>query len=374
MLTDLHPEGATVDALRAAILRAPEQAVSQAHHLIAGCNVAAVRFDLLVVLLAETYQRLNRVEIALAAGSDAALAAKLLPVEDARRVVARGVSADLSVWAGGGAAIETCTGYTRAAAGTPEPDMRRVMLAGALRAVAVYHRVDCHRGRRILRRLQDRVAGAPEPRPVVIEQGYAAMLDGCRPICQPALADPLPPLPGGLLCPELVRLEPQYIAIASGAIPCFITRVNGDPLSVGSDVVTAVREGSGQVVRQGGSDGRASGPKSSATVKISQLSDLHIGDTLFVGQEASVQFQGDRALTLRLTRIDPADTYEGWCWIEGYVIEEGLAVARRTLFVKFRGLHLRDPPPAPSGQPRTAGNDGSAYADRPAGADKGARH
>lgn len=211
MSTDLRPGGGAVDALRAVVLRAPEQAVSQIHRRIADCDVASVRFDL-IVLLAETYQRLNRIQVALAAGSNVALAAELLPAGDPRRVVARGVSADLTVWAGDSAAIEACSGYTRAAAGATKPDMRRIMLGGALRAVTVYHQVDCQRGRRILHRLLDRIQDALDSKAVMIEKGYAAMLDGCRPTCQPALSDPLPPIPGGLLCPGLDRPDVQYIA------------------------------------------------------------------------------------------------------------------------------------------------------------------
>jgi hypothetical protein len=66
------------------------------------------------------------------------------------------------------------------------------------------------------------------------------------------------------------------------------------------------------------------------------------GDVLFVGGAASVQFQGDRALTFRVIRVDPRRTYEGWLWIDGYVLDAaGDAVERRVIFVRLEGLVKR---------------------------------
>ncbi|MFC4066863.1 hypothetical protein [Actinoplanes subglobosus] len=70
---------------------------------------------------------------------------------------------------------------------------------------------------------------------------------------------------------------------------------------------------------------------------------LRAGDVVHVGPEASVQFSGDRALTLRIIRVDPRATYDGWIWLEGYVLDPtGSALQRRRIFVRRDGLrHLR---------------------------------
>ncbi|GIE96534.1 hypothetical protein Ari01nite_39990 [Paractinoplanes rishiriensis] len=63
------------------------------------------------------------------------------------------------------------------------------------------------------------------------------------------------------------------------------------------------------------------------------------GDVLLVGGAASVQFQGDRALTFRVIRVDPRLTYTGWIWIDGYVLgPNGDALERRVIFVRRDGL------------------------------------
>ncbi|GAA2679813.1 hypothetical protein [Actinoplanes palleronii] len=63
------------------------------------------------------------------------------------------------------------------------------------------------------------------------------------------------------------------------------------------------------------------------------------GDVLHVGGAASVQFAGERALTFRVIRVDPRRTYDGWLWIDGYVLgPSGEAVDRRVIFVRHDGL------------------------------------
>ncbi|WP_229067386.1 hypothetical protein [Actinoplanes sp. DH11] len=67
---------------------------------------------------------------------------------------------------------------------------------------------------------------------------------------------------------------------------------------------------------------------------------LRPGDVVRVGAEASVQFSGDRALTFRVIRVDPRVTYDGWIWLEGYVLgPAGNAVQRRRIFVRQDGLY-----------------------------------
>jgi hypothetical protein len=66
------------------------------------------------------------------------------------------------------------------------------------------------------------------------------------------------------------------------------------------------------------------------------------GDVLIVGGAASVQFEGERALTFRVIRVDPRLTYAGWLWIDGYVLgRNGEAVERRVIFVRGDGLIKR---------------------------------
>jgi len=66
------------------------------------------------------------------------------------------------------------------------------------------------------------------------------------------------------------------------------------------------------------------------------------GDVLFVGDAASVQFQGDRALTFRVIRVDTRRTYDGWLWIDGYVLGPGGdAIERRVIFVRQEGLRKK---------------------------------
>jgi hypothetical protein len=66
------------------------------------------------------------------------------------------------------------------------------------------------------------------------------------------------------------------------------------------------------------------------------------GDVLRIDGRASVQFQGDRALRFQVIRVDQRPTYDGWLWLEGYVLNNrGRAVQRRRIFVRQTGLRLR---------------------------------
>jgi hypothetical protein len=66
---------------------------------------------------------------------------------------------------------------------------------------------------------------------------------------------------------------------------------------------------------------------------------LEPGTVLHIGGDASVQFQGGRALTFRVIRVDPRSTYDGWLWLEGYVLGPGgTALQRRRIFVRRDGL------------------------------------
>ncbi|BBH65356.1 hypothetical protein ACTI_20410 [Actinoplanes sp. OR16] len=80
---------------------------------------------------------------------------------------------------------------------------------------------------------------------------------------------------------------------------------------------------------------------------------LRPGDVVLVGAEASVQFSGDRALTFRIIRVDTRVTYDGWVWLEGYVLgPAGNALQRRRIFVRQDGLRtvLINPGPRTAGR------------------------
>jgi hypothetical protein len=63
------------------------------------------------------------------------------------------------------------------------------------------------------------------------------------------------------------------------------------------------------------------------------------GAVLHIGGDASVQFGGERALTLRVIGVDTRSTYDGWLWLEGYVLgPTGVAEQRRRIFVRRDGL------------------------------------
>lgn len=86
------------------------------------------------------------------------------------------------------------------------------------------------------------------------------------------------------------------------------------------------------------------------------------GDVLWLGRVASVQFAGDRAVTLAVTCVDHVDPYTGWAWLTGYELARaGTARTRRTVYVHLPGLRLlhprrSGPPPArtPTRIPRQA--------------------
>jgi hypothetical protein len=67
---------------------------------------------------------------------------------------------------------------------------------------------------------------------------------------------------------------------------------------------------------------------------------LRPGDVVDVDGDASVQFQGTCSMTFRVIRVDPRSTYDGWLWLEGYVLgPAGEALQRRRIFVRREGLH-----------------------------------
>ncbi|MDI6104360.1 hypothetical protein QLQ12_37795 [Actinoplanes sp. NEAU-A12] len=80
------------------------------------------------------------------------------------------------------------------------------------------------------------------------------------------------------------------------------------------------------------------------------------GDVFLVGRAASVQFDGDRGLRVRVAWVDLKPTYDGWAWLAVYVLgPDNQAVARRDIYVRVAGLRLVEAAPS---RPRSARNAG----------------
>ncbi|MFG2060877.1 hypothetical protein ACGFIK_05605 [Micromonospora sp. NPDC048871] len=63
------------------------------------------------------------------------------------------------------------------------------------------------------------------------------------------------------------------------------------------------------------------------------------GDLLRIDGRASVQFAGDRALTLRVVSVSDRHAYDGWVWLTGYVLSRrGNATTKREIYVQLAGL------------------------------------
>jgi hypothetical protein len=62
------------------------------------------------------------------------------------------------------------------------------------------------------------------------------------------------------------------------------------------------------------------------------------GQVVYVGAAASVQFAGCAEFAFRVISVDPKPTYDGWCWLYGYVLRDDVAVERRSIYVRFAGL------------------------------------
>jgi hypothetical protein len=86
------------------------------------------------------------------------------------------------------------------------------------------------------------------------------------------------------------------------------------------------------------------------------VSGIQSGDVVRIGRAASVQFAGDRALTMRVMTVPDVPTYHGWMWLAGYVLDErGQAVGKREVFVQRAGVKIlqqaRTPAQRRPGQP-----------------------
>lgn len=81
---------------------------------------------------------------------------------------------------------------------------------------------------------------------------------------------------------------------------------------------------------------------------------IQTGDIVHLGKAASVQFDGARAITMRVSAIPDTPTYAYWMWLAGYVLDErGQAVEKREVFVQRAGVKilLKARPPAQRRRP-----------------------
>jgi hypothetical protein len=80
------------------------------------------------------------------------------------------------------------------------------------------------------------------------------------------------------------------------------------------------------------------------------------GQVVYVGAAASVQFAGRAGFAFRVISVDPKPTYDGWCWLAGYVLKDGEAVDRRSIYVRFAGLGDAVPTQRRQGRGASAGH------------------
>ncbi|SCE90807.1 hypothetical protein GA0070607_3083 [Micromonospora coriariae] len=83
---------------------------------------------------------------------------------------------------------------------------------------------------------------------------------------------------------------------------------------------------------------------------------LRAGDVIRLTRAASPQFV--RPLTIRVIReLADRHTYHGWVWVEGYELgRNGVALAKRELFVLREGVRVLTAAPTIVAQPATRGS------------------
>ncbi|PWR09663.1 hypothetical protein DKT68_11485 [Micromonospora acroterricola] len=94
-------------------------------------------------------------------------------------------------------------------------------------------------------------------------------------------------------------------------------------------------------------------PRPGAPLGVAVTGALKAGDVIRLTRAASPQFV--RPLTVRVIReLTDRHTYHGWVWVEGYELgRNGMALARRELFVLREGVRVLPPTPTITAQPAT---------------------
>ena len=164
------------------------------------------------VLLTELHGHTGALTAAAAARDRAAeVTSRLDPPDPLRAVVVLAIGADLALRAGDATTLRACFGYMRASGKLPPAvaDLNRLVIAGALMAVAEYQHEGCMAA---LNRIGKLTTLAPEgPLAAMIAAARTAMLDGCQ-HASPLAPQPTPALPGGVWQPRCDQPDPAAIA------------------------------------------------------------------------------------------------------------------------------------------------------------------
>ncbi|WP_221320964.1 hypothetical protein [Actinoplanes sp. L3-i22] len=216
-------------ALREQVLNRPEAAVRLLQVPTQRSRDGACRPAVAVRrgLLAETYLRLDAAETGFAAGLDAvdACDAGAEPSDSTvgQLLPAAAVCADLAVYIGHEDAPLFCRSYELLA--ERAGDRQRLLLAGGLHAVAVYHHEDSSRGRDELEQVlcRYRLVSGDDRTSQMIAEALAAMAEGLT----MGLSSPsaVPPyrfaVPGGYAVPDHTLVQSGYLASRVGLFPAF---------------------------------------------------------------------------------------------------------------------------------------------------------
>lgn len=214
---DVRTEASTLDQLRSRVLEDPAAGLHRLRrHLDHSANPGGGNRMDLRLLLAETWQRLGRWREALQAVDFAAELAISGETPDRWRLLLTvGAGADVAACTRDRHALDACQGYYAELQQDPQGDLARNAIGAALRALSIYQSRGCDEGREKLRIL-DTVLQRETPRyDVLLESvrlGMAAMDSGCIIGCATAPAGPLPPLPGGILAPDPLDPNPDWLA------------------------------------------------------------------------------------------------------------------------------------------------------------------
>ncbi|GIF16293.1 hypothetical protein [Actinoplanes teichomyceticus] len=218
-------EPLSLEAVRERVWKEPAGAVlllqrEPWQHEYAGGLWSAQPAAVWCTVLAEAYLRVDAAEAAFDAVDDAIdlVSGPAGAVTDDVRtalVPVAAVWADLGVYIGDEDAEARCHVYARLAERVD--DERRLLLAGAIRAIAVYHHADGERGRRWLERVLTRyqqIAGHTDAGIRMLTSGLAAMDDGLtrgeyRPGSREAFRIPVP---GGMVQPDVAAPPHHYLA------------------------------------------------------------------------------------------------------------------------------------------------------------------
>jgi hypothetical protein len=221
-LDDADPE---LTALRHLVMHDPAEGVRAVRRAVRA-HASGVRHVNLTILLAEAYQRHGQLAEAVRAGYDAAVAAR--PYDLRHHVIALGIGADLAICDRRPTAVQACTTFFQATTQQPQPDLLRVILAGALRAVAIYQHQSCREAHHQLQVLAARTP-ADNAAAATLDAGLAAMDAGCVPGCVPPPVGPLPPLPGAVLDPDVTAADVGVFARRVRLHPALHTPASSPP-------------------------------------------------------------------------------------------------------------------------------------------------